>query len=275
VAQFEEIPRQRGAEAVIAIAGPVTSFSLAVACRLLWPALPAQAYAAQFVVGYLTYMNVALAVFNLLPALPLDGGRILRSLLALRMPYLRATQTSAGISHFLALLLGLYGFLHFNIFLMLIAFFIYMAGSAETQHTLVAEMLDGIKVHDLMTRTIETVPADMRVADLIDKMMRESHLGYPVVDQHGRLVGMVDLHDLQGVSADSPIERVMTRDITTIPDRASALEAFRTMSTNNFKRMVVVGPAREMVGIITKTDLVRAVQVRVVGQALLSSEARE
>lgn len=275
VAQFEEIPRQRGAEAVIAIAGPITSIALALVCRLLRSALPPEAYAAQFVVGYLAFMNVALAVFNLIPALPLDGGRVLRSLLALRMPHLRATQTAAGISQVLALLLGLYGFLTLNIFLMLIAFFIYMAGGAETQHTMVAEMLEGIRVHDLMTRAIETVPADMRVADLIEKMMRESHLGYPVVDQHGRLVGMVDLHNLQGVPADAPVEQVMTPDVTTIPERASALEAFRTMSTNNFRRMVVVGIGRDMVGIITKTDLVRAVQVRAVGQALLSSAAKE
>ncbi|MDR7417859.1 MAG: site-2 protease family protein [Armatimonadota bacterium] len=268
VAQFEEIPRQRGAEAVIAIAGPVTSIALAGVCLALRGLLPLDLHAAQFVVGYLAVTNVALAVFNMLPALPLDGGRVLRALLALRMPYLRATQIAARASAFLALLLALYGFLSLNFFLMLIALFVYMAGTAETQQTLVAEMLEGIGVRDLMTRNVVTVSPDMRLGDLIAKMLQERHLGYPVVDAGGRLVGMVDLADIQGLGAEVPVNQVMTLEVTTIPERASALEAFQMMSRNNFRRLVVVGAGRDMVGIISKTDLVRAVQVRVVGQTL-------
>jgi Zn-dependent protease/predicted transcriptional regulator len=275
MAQFEEIPRQRGAEAAIAIAGPITSIALAGFCWALRAVLPAEMHAAQFVVGYLAITNVILAVFNMLPALPLDGGRVLRALLALRMPYLRATQVAAGASHVLAVLLGLYGFLSGNFFLMLIALFIYMAGSAETQQTLVAEMLEGIGVRDLMTRDVVTVSTDMRLGDLITKMLKERHLGYPVVDPSGRLVGMVDLNDIQGLEADVPVEQVMTRDITTISERASALEAFRTMSRNNFRRLVVVGPSRDMVGIVSKTDMVRAVQLRIVSHAMLPDSARD
>jgi CBS domain-containing protein len=229
---------------------------------------PIDAHAVQFVLGYLAVTNVALAVFNMLPALPLDGGRVLRALLALRMPYLRATQVAARASAFLALLLGLYGFLSLNFFLMLIALFIYMAGTAETQQTLVAEMLEGIGVRDLMTRDVVTVSPDMRLGDLIAKMLQERHLGYPVVDGSGRLAGMVDLTDIQGLGADVPVRQVMTQEVATIPERASALEAFQMMSRNNFRRLVVVGARRDMVGIVSKTDLVRAVQVRVVGQTI-------
>lgn len=268
VAQFEEIPRQRGAEAVIAIAGPVTSIAVASVCSVLRRLLPFDLHAAQFVVGYLAVTNVALAVFNMLPALPLDGGRVLRALLALRMPYLKATQTAAHASAFVALLLGLYGFLSVNLFLMLVALFVYMAGTAETQQALVAEMLEGIGVRDLMTRDVVTVAHDMRLGDLIAKMLQERHLGYPVVDASGRLVGMVDLADIQGRGADVPVDQVMTQRVTTISERASALEAFQVMSRNNFRRLVVIGAGRDMVGIISKTDLVRAVQVRVVGQSI-------
>ncbi|MDR7521780.1 MAG: site-2 protease family protein [Armatimonadota bacterium] len=274
VAQFEEMPRQRGAEAVVAIAGPLTSLAVAAVCSLVAAIVPPAALAVRFVLGYLVFMNGALAAFNMLPALPLDGGRVLRSLLALRMPQLRATQIAAGISSAIAIMLGLAGFLTFNLFLILIAFFVYMAGSAETQNALVAEMLEGIGVEDLMTRDVQTVPIAMPIADLIQKMLRERHLGYPVVDAAGNLAGIVTLNDLQGADASAPVERVMSPTVATISVRGSALEAFEAMSRNNYGRLVVLGPGRQMVGIITKTDLIRAVQVRVVGLAIQPEPAR-
>jgi Zn-dependent protease/predicted transcriptional regulator len=273
MAQFEEIPRQRGAEAVIAIAGPLTSLAVAAASRAVLTLLPWSA-GGQFVFGYLAYMNVALAVFNLLPALPLDGGRVLRSLLALRLPYLRATQVAAGLSTGLAILLGLYGFLTLNIFLMLIAFFVYMAGSAETQSTLISDLLGDIGVRDVMTREVESVPPDLPIADLLQKMLRERRLGYPVIDTAGRLVGIVDLKHVQGAQPDATVAQVMSTDIVTISSTGTALEAFQVMSANNFSRLVVVDARKEMVGIVSKTDLVRAIQVRVVGQAFLPAAAR-
>lgn len=274
VAQFEEMPRQRGAEAIVAIAGPLTSLGVAAVSRILLAITPSGALAAQFVLGYLAFMNVVLGAFNLLPALPLDGGRVLRSLLALRMPHLKATQVAAGISGATAIMLGLLGFFSFNIFLMLIAFFIYMAGSAETQSALVAEMLEGISVEDLMTREVQTVPVEMPVAELVHKMLRERHLGYPVLDRAGRLVGMVTLEHLQGADASATVEGVMSRDVVTVPASGSALEAFQLMSRNNFGRLVVVGADRGIVGIISKTDLIRTVQVRIVGLGIQPEPAR-
>lgn len=268
VAQLEEMPRQRGAEATVAIAGPLTSFAVAAACWAVLTSLPQEAASARFVFGYLAFTNVALGTFNLLPALPLDGGRVLRSLLALRMPHLRATQLATSVSQVLAVLLGLFGFLSLNIFLVLIAFFVYMAGSSEAQTTLVAEMLEGIGVDYLMTREVSTVHPRMRVSELVDKMLRERHLGYPVLDDADRLIGMVTLGGIQGADPDAAVEQVMSRRIVTIQQGSSALEAFQIMSRNNFERLVVVDSSGQMVGIISKTDLVRAVQVRIVGLAL-------
>ncbi|MDR7482649.1 MAG: site-2 protease family protein [Armatimonadota bacterium] len=264
MAQFDEIPRRHGAEAVIAAAGPATSLLVAAACRLVAALLPRDAAAGQFVVGYLTYTNVALAIFNLLPALPLDGGRILRSLLGLRLPHLRATQVAAAMSRGLAVALGLFGFLSGNLFLLLVAFFIYVAVAGETQHALIAEMLQDVPVADVMTREVRTVAADMRVADLLQQMLRERHLGYPVVDRAGHLVGMVDLADLQGTTPEARVEQVMSHEIGTIAPTATALDAFLRMSRRNFGRLVVVGRDRELVGILSKTDLIRAIQIRLI-----------
>jgi Zn-dependent protease/CBS domain-containing protein len=264
MAQFDTIPRRGGAEAVIAAAGPATSLLVAAACRLGLALLPRQAAPAQFVLGYLTYTNVALALFNLLPALPLDGGRILRSLLGLRRPHLQATQVAAAVSRGLAVALGLAGFLSGNLFLLLVAFFVYIAVAGETQHALIAEMLQDVPVADVMTREVRTVPPDMRVADLLQLMLRERHLGYPVVDRAGRLVGMVDLADLQGKPSETLVEQVMSHEVGTIALSATALDAFLRMSRRNFGRLIVVGRDREMVGILSKTDLIRAIQIRMI-----------
>lgn len=274
MAQFEEMPRQRWAEAVIAIVGPIVSFAIAGVCWYALSITPAEAPGAQFVLGYLTYMNALLASFNLLPALPLDGGRVLRSAIATRTSYLRATQISGTISKLLAVMLGLLGFVSFNIFLMLIAFFIYMAIGAETQMAIVAEVLEGMGVRDLMRREVQTVPPEMPVSELVQKMFRERHLGYPVVSSSGDMVGIVSLKDIQrwktanGPSGDTTVADIMNQQVNTISESSSALEAFERMSRNDFGRLVVVGSQGKMVGIISKTDLIRAIQVRMVGSAI-------
>ncbi|HRV08192.1 MAG TPA: site-2 protease family protein, partial [Acidobacteriota bacterium] len=187
MAQFERIPRHRGTEAVMAIAGPLTSILVGVVAAASLEFLPADRPAWRFTLTYLMYMNLILAMFNLLPALPLDGGRVLRSLLALRMPYLRATQISASLSRFIALLMGLLGLLVVNVWLILLAFFIYMAVGGEAQYATVSTTLRGIRVADVMTRNVHTIPEEMTVAELVQKMFAERYLAYPVVDRQGEL----------------------------------------------------------------------------------------
>ncbi|MGE5611736.1 MAG: site-2 protease family protein, partial [Bacillota bacterium] len=262
MAQFEQMPRQRGAEAVIAIAGPITSFLLAGLFWILYHLSPTTWPAWTLTLAYIAEMNFVLAVFNLLPAMPLDGGRVLRSLLALRLPYLRATQAAANISKGLAILLGLLG-LMINPWLILIAFFIYIAVNAETQQTLVADLLHGIGVRDLMTRDVKTVTPDLTIDELTERMIQDHVMGYPVVD--GQLLGIVTLRDIQQADPTSRVEQIMSRNPITIPQDSSALDALHRMSQNDFGRLIVTGPAGDMVGIITKTDLMRALQLRMAG----------
>lgn len=275
LAQFEQLPRQRGAEALIAIAGPITSFLVGALCWILFLSVRANATLA-FVFAYLSYMNVFLATFNLLPALPLDGGRVLRSLLALRVSYLRATQVSARISKSLAVLMGLLGFVFFNVFFVLIAFFVYMAVSGESQIAAVSEMLQGIYVQDVMTRKVKTVRPDLGVSDLLQRMLEERHLGYPVSDESGELVGVITLDDVRGLGSSQETRNItaneiMSREISTIKESASAWEAFQKMSRNNFGRLMVVDSNGRLTGILSKTDLIRAIQVRTVGSTLETS----
>ena len=264
VAQFNEMPRQRGAEAVVGIAGPVTSVGLSGLFYMLWQATPDAAGAAQFIFSYLTWANLLLAVFNLLPALPLDGGRVLRSLLALRMGQLKATRISANVSRVIAILLGLYGLVTFNFILVLIAFFVYNAVRAETQYAVVSKTLKGVRVRDIMTENVASVTPDMRVSDLVRLIAFKKHLGYPVVDSEDRLVGLVRLQEARDADDDQLIEEIMTREVYTVTPGTEALEALRTISDTPTGRLVVVDDkgdeARRVVGILSKTDLIRAVK---------------
>jgi CBS domain-containing protein len=266
VAQLENMPRQRGAEAVVAIVGPLVSLALAGVFYLILRAVPGLPLAVRYVLLYLMVMNVVLAVFNLLPALPLDGGRVLRSLLALRMDPLRATQVAGAVSKFIALALALWAIYPLKPMLLLIAFFIYMAVNAETQQSMIEYMLRGIRVRELMNRGVVTVPPDATVGDVLSLMMREHHLGFPVVED-GRLLGMIDLKQVQGVPPEAPVAQVMSRRLSMIDQDAPALEAFTKMGRTGFGRLIAVDREGRMVGIITKTDLMRAIQVRLAASA--------
>lgn len=266
VAQLEQIPRARGAEAVIAIAGPIVSVLLSGLFGLLRGLLPSTATEGQFLLGYLSFINLSLALFNLLPALPLDGGRILRSLLALYQPYLAATRTAVTISKIVAFGLGLLGLLVGNLFMLLIAFFVFMAASAEAEQAVLSRTLEGLRVHDLMTRAVSTVPPNLSVAELLEKMMQERHVGYPVVEE-GRLLGLISLEDLQGASPQTRVLERM-RPPLQVDQYTEALEALQRMAQEGFSRLLITDAEGNLVGILSKTDLLRALQLRAAQMSL-------
>lgn len=135
VAQFTEMPEDWRQEFTVAIAGPVVSIALGVVSYGAFTVLPADFPAIRFVVGYLALMNVALAGFNLLPGFPMDGGRVLRALLARNRSHVRATQIAATVGKGFAILLGFLGLFAFDLILIAIAFFIYMGASGESRQT--------------------------------------------------------------------------------------------------------------------------------------------
>ena len=266
VATFDEMPRQRGAEAVVAIAGPIVSIVVGALFWLGLASLPPSAVPARFVFMYLAFMNIALAVFNMLPALPLDGGRVLRSLLALRMSHLRATQVAGGVSKFLAILLGLYGLWQLNFMLVLVAFFVYMAVNSELRTSMVTELLEGARVADLMGPPPASIPADLTVNELAQAMMLGRQGGFLVV-RDGEVLGMVCLEDLQGraVPPGATVADVMRPHVHAIRPEAPAIDAMQRMSRNGYPRLLVVDASGQVVGMITNGDLVRAIERRTTG----------
>jgi Zn-dependent protease len=267
VANFKEMPEDWKQELLIAVAGPAVSVLLGVLSYVAFVALPPTLAAVRFVLAYLALTNVVLAVFNLLPGFPMDGGRVLRALLARTRPHARATRMAAEVGKVFAILLGLFGvFVTFNLFLVALAFFIYMGASSEAQATVMKAAFEGVTVRDIMTprEELRIVDEDTSVSDLMDRMFRERHTGYPVM-RGDDLVGMVTLNDARAVNE---IERdayrvddVMTRDITSISPDADAMDAIQVMQETGVGRLPVIDDDGELVGLISRSDLVTAFNI--------------
>jgi Zn-dependent protease/CBS domain-containing protein len=264
IAQLTDQPENWKQEFFIAIAGPVVSIGVGAVSYAAFVLLPSSLDTVRFVFGYLAMMNVALAAFNMLPGFPMDGGRVLRALLARRRPFARATQIAAEVGKGFALLLGIVG-LFTNLFLLLIAFFIYVGAAGEAQRTEMNAAFQNVAVRDVMTPAdeIHTVDAGTSVADLLDQMFSQRHTGYPVM-RNGELAGLVTLDDAREVD---PVERdafrvedVMTADLATVSPGSNAMEAFDEMQQRGIGRLLVVDDS-ELVGLVTRTDIMTALDI--------------
>ncbi|MWV41476.1 CBS domain-containing protein [Natrialba sp. INN-245] len=283
VAALSEMPEDWRQEFTIAIAGPIVSVLVGIGSYALFLVTPASLDGARFVLAYLAILNVALAGFNMLPAFPMDGGRVLRAFLARSKPYAKATQQAATIGKFLAILMGLFGLLaQFNIILIGVAFFVYIAASSEAQQVTMKAAFQDVTVADIMTpvNDLDTVSPGTTIAELIQRMFTERHTGYPVVDSDafgdGRLIGLVTLSDareIEPVERDAyTVEDVMTTDLKTITPDSDAMTAIERMRENNIGRLLVVEDSRtagepsdgepgDLIGIISRSDLMTAFDI--------------
>lgn len=266
IAQMAEMPEDWRQELAVAIAGPIVSVVLGIVSFGAFLAVPESFAGARFVLAYLALLNVALAAFNLLPGFPMDGGRVLRALLARTRPHARATQMAANVGKAFAFLLVLVGLLIPNLFFVLIAFFIYMSAAGESQQAVTKAALQGVAVERVMTPAadIDAVTPETSVAELIERMLDERHTGYPVFD-NGTLVGMVTLSDAQTVREVERdafrVEEVMAGDLYTIPADADAMDALSVMQSEGVGRLPVVGLRGEFVGLVSRTDLMTALTI--------------
>ena len=266
VASFKEMPEEWLKEFNIAIAGPIVSVLVGIVSYVGF-LLTSGFGALQFVLGYLALMNIALAVFNMLPGFPMDGGRVLRALLARKRPHAQATQMAAEVGKIFAFMLGILGLFAFSPLFILLAFFIYIAASGEAQQSTVKAAFQGVTVRDIMTpgEELHVTDPETTIAELLGRMFTERHTGYPVVDRHGELIGMVTLDDartIKEIERDAyRVEDVMERDVQQIGPSADAITALRTMQEHSVGRLPVVDERGELTGIISRTDLMTAFNV--------------
>ncbi len=268
VSAMEEVPRNPAVELVMALAGPLTSIAIGILFGALWFGMP-QLLWSNDVIGPLVYLmfylNLALGIFNILPAFPMDGGRVFRALLAMRMPYIDATRVAVGIGKLFAYMMGILGlFMGLNgIWFIIIAFFIYIAAGEEERATVTSMVLEGVRVRDIMTKDVVTVDAGASAADALKLMFEKKHLGYPVVEG-GHVAGMVTLSDVTKVPEDrraaTPVGDIMTRNIITLKPDDEASTALQRLSQYRIGRLLVMDGSR-IAGIISRSDLMKDLEL--------------
>ncbi len=213
MSQISGLPGPPAVELEVAIAGPLASVGLALVTGLaalatggsLWPpTLFSGSWLAR-----LAWLNLLLAGFNMLPALPMDGGRVLRALLARRRDQLSATRIAAHVAQVIAGLMIVVGLL-FDLWLILIGLFVLLGVGAELRSAAIRQLVDGLVVADVMARDPTSVPAEVTVAELVAWIAAFPDRALPVLEGSS-VVGVVAMVDLIGRPADAPIASVCDR----------------------------------------------------------------
>lgn len=263
IASFKELPREWEKEFWIAVAGPITSLLVAVVCLAAAIAVPASLPVVVFVAGWLALVNIVLVFFNLLPAFPMDGGRVLRALLARKRSYASATQTAARVGVVFAVLFAVVGVLAFNPILILVAFFVYGAAKTESHVTLIDELLEGVHVSDVLTVSKE-LEADTPLSELGTRMLTDRRTVYPVTD-HGEIVGVVSLDDMKGVS-ETQLDTTLVRDVmeTDLPTVSRTDDAFDTLVHMGESKAgsAFVRDDSGVVGVLSQADFTAIIDIR-------------
>src|SRR6266545_3230754 len=267
VAKFKGMFPSARAEFRIAVAGPLVSLGIGVFFVLIAVVgdLPE---AVDGVVGYLGYINLVLLVFNLIPALPLDGGRVLRSILwQTKGDFRRATNVAAEVARVFAYLfigLGLAEVFFLNSFagvwLAFLGWFLLQAAGAEARYLATRQALGGLRVRDLMVRDPITVAPDLSLGRFMDEVVwPHRHTAYPVVDD-GRAVGLLPFRSVAEVPRGEWDGRSVRDAMLPLADDDDLVDALAKLGSSDVRRALVLDDGR-LAGLLSITDLSRALEV--------------
>jgi len=276
VARLEHMPRDPKQELVVALAGPGVNVGIAIVLALWLAAtggVPDIAHATlgeglldrSFAAGLLG-VNVWLVLFNLIPAFPMDGGRVLRAVLAMRSGnYARATETAARVGRFFALVFGIVGlFVLENPFLILIALFVWLGAAAEASAVQTSTMLDGVPIERLVVTNVETVAPSDPLARPVQLILAGFQQDFPVVDQ-GAVVGMLTRAQLLKALAErgdqTRVGDVMEREFQQASATEDADAALARLQACGCRSMPVLRDGR-LLGVLTMENVGEYVMVQ-------------
>src|SRR5215469_5553340 len=260
VARLERIPEKPSEEFLIAIAGPAVNVAIAAVLVLVAGASldPSQLAAIESekagLAERLAAVNVFLALFNLIPAFPMDGGRVLRALLATFFGYVRATEIAASIGQFVAFLLGFIG-LFGNPLLIFVAVFVYLAAASEAHLVAIRAISQGVPVTAAMMTEFATLTPDEHVDAAVETLLRTSQGEFPVVDGLGRPVGLLARNDviraLKERGPDARVAAAMSDRIPTVSRSRCLEDAFKLLQEKSAPAVGIVDAAGKLVGLVT------------------------
>jgi Zn-dependent protease/CBS domain-containing protein len=262
VARLEKMPDDPRQELWVALAGPAVNVVIAAALFIWLQATQAMLPMTELTVAKgpflerLMGVNVALVAFNMIPAFPMDGGRVVRALLAMRMEYTRATQIAATLGQGMAMLLGLFGVLG-NPMLLFIAFFVWIGAGQEAGMVQVKSALGGIPVQRAMITDFETVTPHDPLSRPVQILLTRSQTDFPVVDPFG-IVGILTRADLiAGLARNGEaltVRDVMRTDFTAVDEHVMLEIAFARLQECQCRTIAVLR-GTELVGMVTMDNM--------------------
>lgn len=274
VARLERMPRNPSQELVVALSGPLVNVIIAAA---IWLGSGINAF---FHPGYdflksgnffekLMVWNVFMVVFNLIPAFPMDGGRVLRAALALFMEYGAATRWAATMGQGIAMLVAISMLLAstFHPMLLLICFFIFMTAGQEAARVTQEEATRNLRVRDAMLTEFHSLPPDATLRDGVVLLLAGSQQDFPVLDTHGGMQGMLTRHDLISALAEKgpgqPVVEVMRRCPESTQPASELTQALEALNASECPAIPVLDPTSGgLIGLLTAENVGETLMVR-------------
>jgi stage IV sporulation protein FB len=286
VARLERLPERPREEFLIAIAGPAVNLAIAgLICGVLVsrgvappavirstvPALlTGEAEGISLLLSsywyFLLAINLFLMAFNLIPAYPMDGGRVLRALLSVRMGNVRATRVAAKVGQVLAMSAGVFGLVNQDFMLVLLAVFVYLGAGAEAQAVETRAAGKGIIVDQMMITKFDTIPVYATLRQAVDLLLDGEQREFPVVDGGGAVAGLLTRDNLiKGLAhrgADSAVSAAMTAGAPTLPLGLPFEEALNRLRASNLPALAVLDSTGRVVGLLTLDNITDLILVR-------------
>ena len=267
IANMERIPEKPSEELLVAIAGPLVNVAIVIVMMAIFGLDPRQAGTVDFTTAPLAQrllvVNVMLVLFNLIPAFPMDGGRMLRAVLAMFMEARKATAVAARIGQVFAFIFVITGLVNANYILLLVGVFIYIAAASEEQSAAFRGFASRLKVRDAMEASPVTLSASAPLSQAIETLLASPQREFPVLDG-SRLVGLLDrnamLAGLRDLGAEAAIGNAMAEARPALPDEP-LVDAFTRMRTSGAAAAVVVGPSGQVIGLLTQENVAEMMMI--------------
>lgn len=269
VATMEEMPEKPSQEIAMSIVGPLINLAIAAILFLFvghWTGVGAPNLYPDSVRSFfagLIGVNIMLAIFNLIPAFPMDGGRVLRGILATRMDYVRATSAAVTIGQGLAMLFILFG-IFFNWWLAIIGLFLYIGAGSEKQHVILKSLLHDVPASEVMVREFRALRPDQLLSEALEQFYHGCQEDFPVIGEKG-LAGILTrdriLSSVHEKGLDIPVSEVMDSDFTSVNSQTPLEDVYKSLLSRQ-KTAVAVVDKGHLEGIVCLDGISRYFMVK-------------
>ena len=270
VARLERLPDKPIEELWVALMGPAVNLLIAaILFAILYlsggsTSMTNLTLTSGSFLARLMTVNISLVLFNLIPAFPMDGGRVLRALLAMRLEYVRATQIAANVGQGLAFLFGFIGLFN-NPFLLFIAFFVWIGASQEASMVQMRNSLSGIPVTRAMLTDFKTLSPRDTLYQVVGLILAGSQHDFPVLDANGSVIGILErdtfINALSQRGQSVPVVDVMRSDLPSVDSHDMVETALMRLQEVGAKTLPVVHGG-QFVGLITTENITEFLMIR-------------